>query len=260
MTGKAERLAAELRRIVGNELEGLDRVGVMFSGGLDSSILAVLARKHCEVMLYTLGTGGSHDLKWASECAGLMDLPLTEIICSKEDIMCSMRDVVLKHGMARAKWMSTFVSFDLVLRHVAEDQVLCGQGADEAFGGYWKYLDSPNPGEMMQRDLAGLLEEEMPEYRRMADCYGKTILTPYLESPMLDLARTMPPDMLFNSQGNKLVLRDAARIIGVPGMTVEKPKKAMQYGSGVSAAMRRIIRDSGTDLDGFIESLVKLGK
>ncbi len=254
MTEHARRLASELRRIVGKELEDFERVAVMFSGGVDSSVLAVLARKHCEVMLYTLGTEGSHDLKWASECASLMDLPLTKIICSKEDIIGSMKDVVIKHGITRAKWMSTFVSFDLVLRHVSEDHVLCGQGADEAFGGYRKYLGSPDPRRLMEHDISGLLEEEMHEYMRMARNYGKSLLAPYLEPSVLSLARAMPQESFIGPQGNKLVLRDAAKLIGVPGKMADSPKKAMQYGSGVSAAMRRIVKDSGTDLDGFIES------
>ncbi len=259
MTETAECLAAEIRRVVGEELEGLDRVGIMFSGGLDSSVLAILARKHCDVMLYTLGNEKSHDSVWSAECAHMIDLPLTLIRYSEKDVRDSLGNVILKHGMTRARWVSTFVAFDLALRNIREGNVICGQGADEAFGGYRKYTESPDPRAQMDSDISALVEEEMPEYRKMAGHYGKSLIAPFLEPGILGLAAAVPANQSLGPEGNKLVLREAAEIIGVPGMMATRPKKAMQYGSGVSAAIKRILKDSGTDLDSFINSLVQMG-
>ena len=253
-------MAEALREAVKDDLEGLDGAAVMFSGGLDSSVLAVLARKHCPVTLYTLGDAGSSDLMQATECAGILDLPLVSVTFTRQGIEESIRDVVLRHGMARAKWMTTFVSFDLVMRKIRERHVLCGQGADELFGGYRKYHASPEPRTQMDRDLATLAEEEMPMYRRLASNYGKELLTPYLSLRVMHVAKELGAEPSADGQWTKPLLREAAAMLGVPGMMAQKPKKAMQYGSGVSAELRRLLKGLGTDLDGYIHSVVELGK
>ncbi|MDO9536714.1 MAG: asparagine synthase C-terminal domain-containing protein [Thermoplasmata archaeon] len=255
--GKEEQttqLVEILRSIVHDQLVHIDNLALMFSGGLDSATLAVIARKKCNLTLYTAGFEGSHDLEWVRECASIIDLPIVEIILDKEDIVKSIESVVKTHDMTNPKWMSTFVGFDIVLSKIKEKQVMCGQGADELFGGYKKYNELEDPDSRMAIDIKELVELEMPEYMRMAGNYDKILLAPFLDERLRAFAANLPLEMKINDSGNKFILREAAKMLGVPGMMADKPKKAMQYGSGISKAIKHYLKNSEIDLQTLIES------
>jgi asparagine synthase (glutamine-hydrolysing) len=260
MISLAEELAYLLRSVVKETLRGVDSAGLLFSGGLDSSILAILSRKECDITLYVLGAPDSHDAAWAAECASMIDMPMRTIPFDETDALESMKTVVLRHGMTNPKWMSTFTAFDLLLRKVEETNVLCGQGADEVFGGYRKYSRSADIRSAMNDDIGNLLEKEYPAYEVMAANYNKWLIAPYLDRRLVELGSRIPADANIDSTGNKLVLRKAAEILGVPGMMAQRPKKAMQYGSGVSKTIRKCLKNMGADLDSFIEDCTKCGK
>ncbi len=46
-----------------------DRVAVAFSGGIDSTIIAAIAKRHAEVELFSAGVLGSPDLEYAERAA-----------------------------------------------------------------------------------------------------------------------------------------------------------------------------------------------
>lgn len=251
----AAELAGLLRASVARALSGIDRAALMFSGGLDSSVLAVLARKGADIVAYVSGIEGSHDLEWARRCAAILDIELAEIVFTEDDVAAALEDVVRVHGMLEPGWMSTFVAHDLAFHGMRERVVLTGMGADEAFGGYAKYLRAEDPAARMAVDLESLLARERPAYSAMAADHGKSLLTPYLEPDVLRMAAGIPIERKLGVDGNKLVLREAAEILGVPGMMAWKPKKAMQYGSGVSKALKRHIAGRGMDLRLLIDSI-----
>jgi len=51
-------------------------VDVAFSGGLDSSLIAVLAKKHAKVKGYSIGMKESHDAQWCAHAASLIGICL----------------------------------------------------------------------------------------------------------------------------------------------------------------------------------------
>lgn len=253
----AAELADLLRGTMGGMLSGLDDAALMFSGGLDSALLAVLSRKRTDIVAYVSGLEGSHDILWARKCAAIMDLPLTELAFTEDDVLRSLEDVIKKHGVREPKWISTFVLHDLTFQRIRERVVITGNGADELFGGYAKYLRDPDPVERMGSDTNTLLEKEFPAYESMARRYGKTLLAPYLDPVIVNFAADVPFEMKVGDGGNKLILRDAARLSGVPEMMAGKAKKAMQYGSGVSKVIKSHLRCEGIGLREFIESIPK---
>ncbi len=252
----AEGLANVLRDNLREELRFDPEAALMFSGGVDSAALAVLARKTCDLQLYISGLEGSHDLKWGCQCADLLDLPYTCLKYKRKDVLKSLENVVTIHGMDNPRWMSTFVAFDLVLQHVEQKLVLCGQGADELFGGYKKYrsLEHEESKPMMEQDLIELRDLELPAYQCMASHYGRTLVAPYLEESVISYSAKIPMRYKVGKE-NKQVLRMAARYLGVPETMAGKPKKAMQYGSGVSKIIKGHIKSSGKTLDEIINDL-----
>jgi len=256
----AEELAAILRDAVKSTVFESNHIQLMFSGGVDSAVLAVAARKFCDVELVVAGMEGSNDLEWGSQAGEMLDLPVNQIIFTNDDVIQSMKNVVLLHHMENPRWMSTFTAFDIVLSRIEGPTVLCGQGADELFGGYMKYRDmeSALAEVRMKGDTNELLMDELPIHQAMARHYGLDLKAPYLVDPVIGYAGSVPLEMKLGPE-NKQILRDAAVILGVPGSMAKRPKKAMQYGSGVSKAIKSHVKASGTDLSGLIDNIKNIG-
>jgi asparagine synthase (glutamine-hydrolysing) len=253
MNKDAETLANLIRSVTKRSLSGTKNIGLMFSGGLDSAVLAVTARKHCDITLYIAGMEGSHDLEWGCECASILDIPHVSIIFQEKDIIQAMQNVVKIHGMTNPKWMSTFVGFDLILQKVGEKHVICGQGADELFGGYRKYGRMADAVSAMNEGVMELVSMEIPAYKKMAAHYEKTLLAPYLDDELIYFAGSVPEFRKFNESDCKIILRDAADIMGVPGMMAHRQKKAMQYGTNISKTIKKHLKNSGINLESFIK-------
>ena len=261
----AEKLANILRDSVKNSLADKDEIAIMFSGGVDSAILAVVARKFCDVKLFVAGMEGSNDLQWGTEAGELLDLPVQQIIFTREDVLQAMKNVVLIHKMENPRWMSTFTAFDIVLSRIDEPVAFCGQGADELFGGYKKYREMPpkDAETRMFADYEELAFQEMPIYSAMASYYDMKLIAPFLNQDIVNFAGQVPIEQklgnetLGQGQNNKEILRQAAEVLGVPGSMARRPKKAMQYGSGVSKVIKSYIKNSETDLSGIINNIKK---
>ncbi len=259
----SEKLAETIRSSVERCIGQNDKVGLLFSGGVDSAALAVVARKFADVTLYLAGTPDSHDMKWGTEVGYALDLPVVKMDVSKNDVMTSLEDLVCIHGLDNPRWMTTFIAFNIVASQVKETLIMSGQGADELFGGYRKYTEcSRNDGEkMMLADLEELLELEMPMYRQIALSMEKELAVPYLEPEVVAMGKSLPFEEKLDGERNKIVLRAAARALGVPESIAEHPKKAMQYGSGVSKILKAHLREVGLSLSELISQLkIKTGK
>ena len=61
-------------------------ITVSFSGGIDSTLVAYLAKKHTDVELIAVGIDGSHDIEAAESAAKLIDSKLS-IITMNEDCL-----------------------------------------------------------------------------------------------------------------------------------------------------------------------------
>ena len=224
------------------------RAAVLFSGGLDSSLLTALARPFSELRLYTVGYPGSHDLEAGESGAKELGLPWEPILLD-DDLLRSaiayLRDQV---GIADPVTISFEVPLYMVCTKVPEGVLLSGQGADELFGGYARYssMSLAELGEARKADIQRLLFEGYLGEVRMAEGFGKMLVCPYLDLKVIEAGLSIPPEDLFGEMGNKLPLR---RIAQSKGLSAAKaPKKAAQYGSGVMKAMKRLAAAQGTDL------------
>ena len=252
-----QRLHEGLSNSLGRELEGLKEVAVLFSGGVDSALLAQLVSKeHFPPTLYSIGFEGSNDIVWSGEAAGLMNLPIEQSVIHKEDIEAAIQVLVREINMIDPKWMAVFIPLYLGFASVKEDVVVMGQGADEVFGGYMKYREA-GPGkaeEMMAQDIREILEGEGEFYHRVARHHGKRLILPFLDPQVIALGKELPYERKINEASNKLVVRGLCEKLGLPTEISQRPKKAMQYGTGVSKELRKILKASGMDLGELISS------
>ncbi len=55
----------------------------------------------------------------------------------------------------------------------------------------------------------------------------------------------------------KVVLRNVAKNLGLPSFIIEKPKRAVQYATGVSKTLEKIARRKGLSLKEFLHNMFK---
>lgn len=228
------------------------RTAVLFSGGLDSSVLTALAQPISELRLYTVGYPGSHDLAAGRSGAEELGLPWEPILLDDDALRKAIVHLRDHMGVTDPVTISFEVPLYVVCTKVQEKVLLSGQGADELFGGYARYA-SMSPAELDEArvaDLRRLLFEGYLREVRMAQGFGKTMVCPYLDTRVIEAGLSVPSGGLFGDLGNKQPLRQIAQGLGLSA--AKAPKKAAQYGSGVMKAMKRLAAAQGVDLGRWV--------
>jgi asparagine synthase (glutamine-hydrolysing) len=229
-----------------------------FSGGVDSSLVAYLAKRPC----LAIGLAGSHDLARARLAAEAMHLPCTCIEITPDDVREGLTAVISVIPEPTAVNTAIAVSQYLITRsarQLGHERVLTGQGADELFGGYARYRTCTDPGSELVRDFAGLASQGLRDQSVAA--LNKTYLSlPFLDVRVVRAARSIPAGEMVRDGVGKWPLREvAARHI--PREIAFYRKKAMQYGTGIARVLQMIARTNGykRSLQGYLDQIRKTG-
>jgi len=244
MAGWAGRLAQELSGAVRRSLAGAGGAAVSFSGGVDSSLIAHLAaRSAVPVRLYTVGLPGAPDLGASERSAaalGLAGRHSVFVLGSGEVLEAAGRVRALLPGATLLEVSFLAPSF-IVFERARERLVLSGDGADELFGGYHRYL-SMGPDRLaasLERDARELLASGFGRNLSLAAHAGKELSAPCLDPEVAGLARAIPPHLKVSGGERKAVLRRAAALLGLPPELCALPKRAAQYGTGIHGLLTK---------------------
>jgi asparagine synthase (glutamine-hydrolysing) len=142
---RVEQLRDLLRASVRKQVVADVPVGTFLSGGLDSSLITVLAAdalgpKRVTAFSARFSAQSYDESDWARRCARWAGVPHVEVDCGEE----ALRAAFGKIGALSAEPISdpavlpTFLLAEAARRSVRV--VLSGEGADELFGGYPTYL------------------------------------------------------------------------------------------------------------------------
>jgi asparagine synthase (glutamine-hydrolysing) len=238
-------LGVLLRRAVERPLVGHSAASLLYSGGLDSSVIAAARPRNIDLQLVTIGTPDSPDLEAARSGAGLLGLPIETRIVQEGDVRSAMSRWANDLTDLREPQRSVFVATALAVAAARTRLVLCGQGADEQFHGYAHFagLSPEEAGARAQADLRRLTFVDWPKAQHVARELGHELSAPFLDPELIAWTRSLPPEMHRAADGRKPMLRAAAGQLGVPAELVARPKRALQYGSGVHRMVRRIDRE-----------------
>lgn len=119
-------------------------VGVLLSGGIDSALIAALAKKHYKGTLkaFTIGFDGEFEedeIEDAKETAELLGLEHHVDKISFHDFLGLIKECsrIVEEPLATTSMIPMYYLAKLASKHVKV--VLTGQGADEPLGGYTRY-------------------------------------------------------------------------------------------------------------------------
>ncbi len=144
-----DNAAGELQKLLEEAVKarvaGLKKVAVAFSGGLDSSIVAFLANK-CGVSVELIHVSLENELETeaAIEASEKLELPMQVHLFKESDVEEALPQVVDLIEEADPIKAAIGVPFYWTAQETQEagyDVLLAGQGADELFGGYQRYVN-----------------------------------------------------------------------------------------------------------------------
>jgi len=249
--------------------------GVIFSAGIDSTMAAMLASEFSNVTAYSCGIAGSHDLEYVEKTKDL-GFDVKNIELTPEKIENSLAPIVSTINDTNPVKVSVAVPFHFASKEAREDGLtimLCGQGADELFGGYNRYLE-PLPDYakvegMMKTDVENIHEEQLNNDIAICRENGIELRAPFLDDEFKNYAMEIPIELKIHEVKNseeftciddekyirKYILRLLGKEMGVPSSILNRRKKAAQYGSGSWKVIQKLARENG-----FKEKAMKEGR
>lgn len=248
-----------LRRSVEKRVKNHDSIGLLFSGGLDSTVLAAITRDlGKDPYLYCVGTRKARDIERAKRIAGMIDLTLRIKILHLHDIERDLARIV--HGIETNDFRAIAIGIPVffaskLAKDDGMDTVLSGQGADELFGGYARYLRMLEQEgyrrlqKALEQDVMKIAELNIQRDDHVSVMNGVQIQLPYLDWSVVKFGLGIP--IRFKIQrgvggwSRKFVLRKLAESMDLPKEVCWAPKIAMQYGSGSEKSLGKLAKARG---------------
>ena len=122
--GFVERLEDRVDELVSRH----DRVSLAYSGGLASTLLALVARKRCDLICFVAGTSESPDVRAANTAKLHFDLRVESIILNRATVRKHVQDVRASNRSLSMDSVRMLVPLHAVVQENPGSMVLSGFG------------------------------------------------------------------------------------------------------------------------------------
>lgn len=232
--------------------KNLDHVALLFSAGVDSTLIAILLKKlNVNTTLYTIGTENSQDLKFSKKVAKDIDMPLKTWIINQEIIEKQLEDTINTIEDTNLMKIGVGMTIKLTSQLASKDNqkvILSGQGADELFCGYNRYKNKyDTPAELLDElthDLNNMYHVNLERDDKATMSNSIELRVPFLDRNVIETAVKTPIKYMLHSNEDKIrkhILREVAYEMSVPEYIAFRPKKAAQYGTGIDKIIKKKI-------------------
>jgi len=217
---------------------------ILLSGGLDTSILAFLARPSI-VFTAALKDSQAYDLVYSQKVSSLLGIEHKKIEFSEEEAFGALPEVIkiLKtFDLALPNDLSLYFALKLAKEN-GVSAVMTGDGSDELFAGY-SYM-----AELATEDLKRYISKLAQNWHFSANDLGKAlgieVKQPFLDKDFVRFALEISPELKVKEGVGKYILRKSFEDL-MPEELVWRQKEAIEYGSG-STKLHEVINNMVSD-------------
>ncbi|MBN2067500.1 MAG: hypothetical protein JW744_03460 [Candidatus Diapherotrites archaeon] len=248
-------LGACFRKAVASECNGIGKAAVMFSGGIDSALMArAVSLEIPKTALFAAGFSKSPARKSAGQAARQLRLPLKTTLLSEKALEKEIPKI--KKTINSSSQMQLEIALPLYFalkaaRSAKFGHVFTGMGADELFLGYDYFrraFNGKNASEIRALQLEKLAlfwENDFKRDSALAESLSLELHAPFLFPAFMKKALALPVKQNLHSSTDLLrkhALRSLALQFGIPKEIAFRRKKAIQYDSGASKAVKLIMK------------------
>jgi len=251
----ARHLHKIMTRAVEKRIFDGEHPGVLLSGGLDSSAVAAAARKfYPKLETFAVGLAGCADLEAARIVARYIGSSHYEYIFTEEEMMKYLPEVIYYLESFDAPLVQSSMANFFASRLAAEagcHSVLCGEGADELFGGYhyFKHLKSEEEVKQEMQKIVSIGHGmSFQRVDRMNSAHSLEAHVPYMDAEVFDFAFKVPIEWkIYGSEEvEKWVLRTAFQD-DLPHEIAWRRKAQFSHGSGCSDVLAGLAEEKVSD-------------
>lgn len=238
-------------------------IGFLLSGGLDSSLVTALAKKHLTSRLRTFSVGieDSPDVLAARVMAKFLDSEHTEFRFDVQEGINNLENVIWSLESYDTTTVRASVPMWLLARHISQTTncktILSGEGSDELFGGYLYFHYAPNVEEFSAENARRLhLIHQFDGLRadRCMAAHGLELRVPFLDINVVDAGMNIDQSLKLPKNGvEKWYLRNMFQGV-MPDEILWRQKNGMSdavgyaWVKGVKAFAELVITDYEYDL------------
>jgi asparagine synthetase B (glutamine-hydrolysing) len=230
-------------------------IGVLFSGGVDSSLIADLVRRKIgkNTRLISVAAADSRDSRTARRAASRLSLDHM-IVDFNEDIVWNILPEVI-YAIESTKRMDVEIAipFFLAAKRTKEEGIrylVSGQGPDELFAGYARYErflvedGAERVAAELWADFSMSHEANIVRDEKVMAYHGINTSFPYLNVNFCNLAFALPIELILDPSkkpSRKIIFREAAQWFGIPEEIANAQKRATQFSSGSAKMLRKSV-------------------
>ena len=235
------KLRDTIETAIKNRTINLEKFGILFSGGVDSTLIAFLCKKYnLDFTCYTIGLENSQDIEFAKIIANKYDFDLKYRTLTLDDFENIIKNVVKILNNSEIVWVSVGSVLYATAQLALQDNIKIlfgGIGTEEIFAGYQRHDEAlkNNDFEVLHIEcwngLKNMWNRDLLRDFIISKNLGVELRTPYMDENVIKTSMQIHPMYKLNKEDKKIILREIAEDIGLEKEFAWRKKKAAQYGS-----------------------------
>ena len=233
-------------------LRGIDTIGIAFSGGIDSTLLAMICKNmNINTTLLTVGFPDSHDIEFSKSISHKINMNHKFLEINRDDFATFSKKIKTQISCRNLSHIENCIAFSYIAQLARKSNlgvVLTANGFDELFCGYNNFRYIFNQGiDTINKTIESKILNELElinEIKQAVEKYHVSILQPFLSKGFISIAMKFPiynKIVSYDDVLRKHIIRKIALSFDVPPEVIIRRKKALQYGSLIHKNYKKIV-------------------